>query len=337
MARVHQLTDTAGPTALEAAYTAYYASIAHSEPAADGTVRHRLRRGLGEGTIEVTALHSGFALIRYDVAFTRPHHLRYAFTGDHFELEHCLEGDLRVSDAHTGSGHLRAGAVALSPHRPARGVLTHPAGRRYRALSLTGTWSGLAAHLAHLGIEPPPDLRPALTAHRHYLSGSASLRPAADPLRDLYLHRRTGPGRRLVLESRLACALSTLLEALAPRPAPAPEGHLRLERHEVDALHRVPGLLWQHRHDPLTLAQVARATSMSVKRLNAGFRALYGTSVGAYHRRRCLERAAALLVETDWPVARIGHEVGYASATNFTYAFRRARGTTPTHYRRTHT
>ncbi len=55
-----------------------------------------------------------------------------------------------------------------------------------------------------------------------------------------------------------------------------------------------------------------------------------------YHRRECLERAADLLVETDWTIERIGSEVGYAAASNFVYAFRRRLGCTPAEYRRTH-
>lgn len=102
------------------------------------------------------------------------------------------------------------------------------------------------------------------------------------------------------------------------------------------ALRRVPDLLWQQRHAPPTLSGLARASCMSARRLTTGFRALYGTSVMEYHRRRCLDRAASLLVETDWPVARIGHEVGYSSPSNFGYAFRRDRGTTPARFRRAH-
>ncbi len=143
--------------------------------------------------------------------------------------------------------------------------------------------------------------------------------------------------RLLYLESRLVAALAALVDGLAADPpATGPPGPA-LATHEVAALRRVPGLLWQRRHAPPTLAELARASSLSVRRLTTGFRALYGDSVCAYQRRRCLDRATALLVETDWPVSRVGHEVGYASPSNFGYAFRRDRGTTPARFRRAHT
>nr|WP_274598955.1 AraC family transcriptional regulator [Streptomyces albus] len=155
-------------------------------------------------------------------------------------------------------------------------------------------------------------------------------------MEEIFTHRRTSPGRLLFFESRIVAALAALTDGLTATAPPADSPGLPLDDHEVAALRRVPELLWRHRHAPPTLAELARASSMSVRRLTTGFRALYGTSVREYHRRRCLDRAAALLVGTDWTVARIGHEVGYASPSNFCYAFRREKGLSPARFRHTH-
>lgn len=323
MARVHQLAGAAGSPEFAATNAAYYASIAQADTNSDGTVRHRLRPEIGDGTIEVTPVRGGIDIVRYDVAFAGKHRLGYAFPGDHFELEHCLDGRMRV-EADGRAGELRAGSVALSPRCATEGFVEHGDGERYRAVSIAGTWSGLASYLGTF---------PEAVSHEQYLSGSAALRPVAGPLEEIFVHRRSSPGRPLFLESRLVAALAALVDGLAA-PAPAAPD---LDDHEMAALRRIPELLWQHRHAPPSLAVLARASSMSVRRLTTGFRALYGESVLAHHRRRCLDRAAALLVETDWPVARIAHEVGYASAANFGYAFRRDRGTTPAGFRRAHT
>lgn len=336
MTRVHQLAGAAGSAASDAAYAAYYASIAESDESSDGTVRHRLRPEVGDGTIEVTPLRSGFHIVRYDVAFAGGHRVGYAFPGDHFELEHCLDGRMHIDEADAGAGDLHAGSVALSPRCATGGVVTHGDGERYRAVSITGTWSGLESYLGTLSADALPAIGPESVARERYLGRSAALRPAADPLAEIFAHRRSSPGRLLFLESRLVAALAALVDGLTDTPPPAPHRASPLYEHEVAALRRVPDLLWERRHAPPTLAELARASAMSVRRLTTGFRALYGTSVREYHRRRCLDRAAALLVETDWPVARIGHEVGYASPSNFGYAFRRDRGTTPARFRRDH-
>ncbi|GAU66832.1 AraC family transcriptional regulator [Streptomyces sp. NBRC 110611] len=349
MSRVHQLIGAAGSTASDATYAAYYASIAQTDEGGDGTVRHRLRPEVGDGTIEVTPLRSGFHIVRYDVAFTGGHQVGYAFPDDHFELEHCVDGRMYISpseaeaatvtgDLHTGG--LYAGSVALSPRCATAGVVAHADGERYRAVSITGTWTGLESYLRGLGADALPAIGPENIARERYLGRSPALLPVAGPLEEIFLHRRSSPGRLLFMQSRLVAALAALIDGLTVPPPTADARHRApapaLDEHEVAALRRVPELLWQQRHTPPTLAGLARASSMSVRRLTTGFRALYGASVGEYHRRRCLDRAAALLVETDWPVARIGHEVGYASPSNFGYAFRRDRGTTPARFRQAH-
>ncbi|WP_238782866.1 helix-turn-helix transcriptional regulator [Streptomyces monomycini] len=344
MTRVHQLAGVAGSAVSEATSAAYYASIAQAEESGDGTVRHRLRPEVGDGTIEVTSLRSGFDIVRYDVAFAGGHQVGFRFPGDHFELEHCVDGRMHISEAGAGAGDLRARSVALSPRGAIDGVVAHGDGERYRAVSVTGTWSGLESYLGGLGAGALPPTGPESVARDRYLGRSAALRPVAGPLEEIFLHRRSSPGRLLFMESRLVAALAALIDGLSagasPDDAAAAGARGRAEPvladHETAALRRVPGLLWRERHAPPTLADLARASSMSVRRLTTGFRALYGTSVMEYHRRHCLDRAAALLVETDWPVSRIAHEVGYASAGNFGYAFRRDRGTSPARFRQAH-
>ncbi|GCD33014.1 AraC family transcriptional regulator [Streptomyces chrestomyceticus JCM 4735] len=336
---MHQLTGAAGSAVSEATSAAYYASIAQAEESGDGTVRHRLRPEVGDGTIEVTSLRSGFDMVRYDVAFAGGHQVRFRFPGDHFELEHCVDGRMHISEAGAGAGDLRARSVALSPRGAIDGVVAHGDGERYRAVSVTGTWSGLESYLGGLGAGALPPTGPESVARERYLGRSAALRPAAGPLEEIFLHRRSSPGRLLFMESRLVAALAALIDGLSSDASPADardRAAPALAEHETAALRRVPELLWRERHAPPALAELARMSSMSVRRLTTGFRALYGTSVMEYHRRHCLDRAAALLVETDWPVSRIAHEVGYASAGNFGYAFRRDRGTSPARFRRAH-
>lgn len=336
---MHQLTGAAGSAVSEATSAAYYASIAQAEESGDGTVRHRLRPEVGDGTIEVTSLRSGFDIVRYDVAFAGGHQVRFRFPGDHFELEHCVDGRMHISEAGAGAGDLRARSVALSPRGAIDGVVAHGDGERYRAVSVTGTWSGLESYLGGLGAGALPPTGPESVARERYLGRSAALRPAAGPLEEIFLHRRSSPGRLLFMESRLVAALAALIDGLSSDASPADardRAAPALAEHETAALRRVPELLWRERHAPPTLAELARMSSMSVRRLTTGFRALYGMSVMEYHRRHCLDRAAALLVETDWPVSRIAHEIGYASAGNFGYAFRRDRGTSPARFRRAH-
>jgi AraC-like DNA-binding protein len=66
------------------------------------------------------------------------------------------------------------------------------------------------------------------------------------------------------------------------------------------------------------------------------FRRAFGETPHQYLLTRRLERAAALLRNTDWSVAEICFTVGLRSVGSFTTSFGRAFGRTPTAYRAAH-
>ncbi len=133
----------------------------------------------------MTPLRSGFHIVRYDVAFAAGHRIDYRFPGDHFELEHCVEGRVRVSEDGAGADELHAGSVALSPRRATGAVVAHGAGERYRAVSVTGSWAGLDAYLGGLGARELPVIGPERGARERYIGRSAALRPVAQPLAEM--------------------------------------------------------------------------------------------------------------------------------------------------------
>lgn len=85
--------------------------------------------------------------------------------------------------------------------------------------------------------------------------------------------------------------------------------------------------------DPLTVADLARATGLSPAHFSREFRRTFGEAPHQYLLTRRLERAAALLRNTDRPVTEICFAVGLASVGSFTTSFRRVHGRTPLAYR----
>jgi AraC-like DNA-binding protein len=79
---------------------------------------------------------------------------------------------------------------------------------------------------------------------------------------------------------------------------------------------------------------MARAARLSPAHFSREFRRAFGEAPHQYLLTRRLERAAALLQSTDWPVIRICLAVGLSSVGSFTTSFRRMFGKTPTQYRR---
>lgn len=86
--------------------------------------------------------------------------------------------------------------------------------------------------------------------------------------------------------------------------------------------------------NPPTLDELARALYVSRARLCAAFKQEAGVPVGAYVRRRRMERARELLAGTDLPIARVAREVGYRNPGSFTEAFERETGMPPSAWRK---
>jgi AraC-like DNA-binding protein len=80
---------------------------------------------------------------------------------------------------------------------------------------------------------------------------------------------------------------------------------------------------------------MAQAAGLSKAHFSREFRRTFGESPYVYLMTRRLERAAALLRNTDHSVAEICLEVGLQGVGSFTTSFKRMYGRTPTEYRET--
>jgi AraC-like DNA-binding protein len=105
-----------------------------------------------------------------------------------------------------------------------------------------------------------------------------------------------------------------------------PERHLLRAKDIVDARFR----------EPLDVPALARAAYLSPAHFSRTFRRAFGETPHQYLLTRRLERAAALLRNTDRSVAEICFGVGLRSVGSFTTSFRRVYGMSPTAYRAAH-
>jgi AraC-like DNA-binding protein len=87
--------------------------------------------------------------------------------------------------------------------------------------------------------------------------------------------------------------------------------------------------------EPLTVADLARAAGLSPAHFSREFRRTFGEAPHQYLLTRRLERAAALLRNTDRSVTEICFAVGLASVGSFVTSFRRVYGVAPLAYRAT--
>ncbi|HLP24366.1 MAG TPA: helix-turn-helix domain-containing protein [Acidobacteriota bacterium] len=83
-----------------------------------------------------------------------------------------------------------------------------------------------------------------------------------------------------------------------------------------------------------SVPELARMVGTHEKRLGQIFRDRVGMTVSTFVSEERIRAARRLLSETDMSVQQIAEQVGFGTGANFTTAFRKRMGMTPTHYRR---
>jgi AraC-like DNA-binding protein len=106
--------------------------------------------------------------------------------------------------------------------------------------------------------------------------------------------------------------------------------------HPARHLLRVKDLVDARYREQLDVPALARAAHLSPAHFSSEFRRAFGETPHQYLLTRRLERAAALLRNTDRTVADICLIVGLRSVGSFTTSFGRTFGRSPTAYRAAH-
>ncbi|SMQ70614.1 AraC-type DNA-binding protein [Devosia lucknowensis] len=89
-------------------------------------------------------------------------------------------------------------------------------------------------------------------------------------------------------------------------------------------------LILANLREPPDLESLAASVRLSSKKLNRGFRDLYGTTVFSYlHDARLDAARAALESGSPLPLKQLAWDLGYGQVSNFVTAFRRKFGVTP--------
>lgn len=216
------------------------------------------------------------------------------------------------------------------PHRTAElgALIALPPGQRLELKNAGGKHASLLCQLRKEAVERFLPENFEWTDRRL----EACLGLASEPIRSLLLrlnHELKSPG----------LATETLLEAVTTQLS------LELARYlwSVSEPDEKGGLAsWRQRlideriHDqdqPPTLIELARLCRISVRQLTRGFKASRGCPIGEYLAQTRIETAKRKLVSSD-NLKSVSKELGYASQSSFTAAFRRATGTTPNQYRK---
>ncbi len=107
---------------------------------------------------------------------------------------------------------------------------------------------------------------------------------------------------------------------------------IHLRESEVDRLVQLKGRIERDFAEPLTVESLSRDIGMNPKKLNAGFRLLFNSSVHNYLVTQRMHRAGELLIKGN-SVGFCAESVGYLDRSSFTKVFKKHFGVAPRDYR----
>ena len=125
-----------------------------------------------------------------------------------------------------------------------------------------------------------------------------------------------------------------LLYLLSAQGEPAAEMAPVLDQEMIRTLAETRRYMEENLDEPLSISTLSRRACLSATTFKEGFRRLYGLPVHTWLQQRRMERAAELLRDSSLSVLGVAQSVGYSSASQFSAAFRRQYGMSPTMYRK---
>ena len=161
---------------------------------------------------------------------------------------------------------------------------------------------------------------PAVSHHLRVLKDSGLLSSRRDG-REVYYRAADTSQSRLLHEM-----IEQVMDVACPQ--------WREEAEQVKIIREIHDHLTEHMEQRVTIEELARQYLINPTTLKTVFKEVYGSSLAAHMKEHRMEKAAALLRETDMSVAEIAGQVGYESQSKFTAAFKDQYGCLPTMYRK---
>lgn len=161
---------------------------------------------------------------------------------------------------------------------------------------------------------------PAVSHHLRVLKDSGLLSSRREG-REVYYRASDAAQSRLLHEM-----IEQVMDVACPR--------WREEAEQVKIIREIHDYLARHMDRRVTIEELAHRYLINPTTLKTVFKEVYGSSLAAHMKEHRMERAAALLRETDLSVAEIAGQVGYESQSKFTAAYKEQFGQLPKEYRR---
>ncbi len=105
-----------------------------------------------------------------------------------------------------------------------------------------------------------------------------------------------------------------------------------IDEENVLKIRKVKDIIIEKMAEPPSLQELADTVGISLKKLKAGFKEIYGDTVFGFLLDYKLEYARQLLDSGSYNVNEVGLRIGYSTSSHFIAAFKKKFGTTPKKY-----
>ena len=141
-----------------------------------------------------------------------------------------------------------------------------------------------------------------------------------------------GETSRLYYESKVGELLSIVAENFLKQQQ-ATLKQQTFSQQEKKALEAVRQAIEQNILNPPEMSQLCKISAMGRTKLRESFKAMYGVPIGTYIRQAKMRYALLLMSKPNLTIGNIAEHLGYANASKFAAAFRKAYGKSPEEYR----
>lgn len=152
-------------------------------------------------------------------------------------------------------------------------------------------------------------------------------------IRQILSSEEQGALRQMFIEAKVTELLVLELQQHEER-AEQPQAAVDLSKRDIDRMHEARDRMLACMDDPPTLPELARQVGTNEFTLKRQFKAVFGNTVFGLLRDHKMDHARTLLLDTDRLVGDIAREVGYNHPANFSAAFKKQHGVSPSTFRK---
>lgn len=292
---------------------------------------------MGQGFMYMINLRPDLALSMGNCCFSSPLTYSYDVEGSCVVSGFSLSGNASANIQHwQGPGcfrYLEQGCCVLSYLPRWKGVSYYQPNKSLAGVQIFVSHDLFNSLLNHEYCRIPGDLKDMAFNRTPYIK-SSTLPPAVQIIiRQLLSCNLRGPMKTMYLEGK-ALELVTMGLGLFAPPKQENKFPRPLRTSDMDAVVRARELICRQFNPPPALQELARTVGLQHTRINQCFREVYGTTIFNYVKELRLTHAKGLLDQGRINVTEAAFEVGYASPSHFSKAFKSQFGTDPSAYLR---